>query len=155
MAGGENSRSSGSSSSRSYFTRKALHKYDLEQRPNDTATSTDSGEHHTSYAHIPPRQVRLNEWHVPTESSSKLPSSESDEPPALPGSPIYTTGTITSMNSGIVATRTKSGSFSANNSNSEANLNTPLNLLNHAVRDGGSNTGKNSQGMSSDHSSRS
>ena len=138
------------------YTRKAPHKYDLEQRLNDSATSTASSEHHTFYAHIPPRQeVCLSEWHVPTESSSKLPSSESGKLSASPGASTYTTGTTTSTNSGIVATRTKSGSFSANNSNSEANLNTPLNLLNHAVWDGGSNTGKNSQGMSSDHSSRS
>ena len=138
------------------YTRKAPHKYDLKQCPNDSATSTASGEYHSFYAHIPPRQeVCLNKWHVPAEFSSKLPFSESDKLSAPPGAPTYTTGTITSTNSGIVLTRTKSGSFSPNNPNCESNLNTSLNRLNHTVRDGGSDAGKKSQGMSFNHSSRS
>ena len=101
------------------YTRKALHKFNLEQHLNDSATSTASGEHRTFYAHIPPlaHEVCLNEWHVPTESSSKFASSESDKLSAPPGAPKYTTGTITSTwptNFGMVTTRTERGSFSAN-----------------------------------------
>ena len=63
MAGGENSRLSGSRSSHSHtHTRKAPHKFSFKQRRNDAAMSTASGEHHTFYTHILPRQeVCLNE----------------------------------------------------------------------------------------------
>jgi hypothetical protein len=96
----------------------------LEQRLND---STASGEHRTFYFHfsISRNEVCLNEWHVRTECSSTLASCEFAAPP------IYTTGMITPTwptNPGL---------------NFESNLNTPLNLLNHAVRDGGLNAGTN------------
>ena len=93
-------------------TRKAPHKFNLEQRLNDSVTP-------------------------------KLASSESDK---LSGDPIYTTGTITSTwptNFGIL-TKTKHGSFLANNANFEPNYKQRVSSDNT----GGSGSSV-SQGMSS------
>ena len=51
MAQGEDSRLSGQVLHT--HTRKDPHKLNLEQRLNDSVTSTASGEHRTFYAHIP------------------------------------------------------------------------------------------------------
>ncbi|EDR03357.1 uncharacterized protein LACBIDRAFT_331715 [Laccaria bicolor S238N-H82] len=83
------------------------------------------------------------------EFSTKVRPSDSDKFSAPPASPIYTTGTITSTgltNFGITTICAKHGSFSANNSNSQSSLNTPLNL-NHAVGDGSLNTETNSMSV--------
>ena len=114
-------------------TRKAPHKFDLEQRLNNSATSTASGEHRTFILTFHLSTRSLSERMVPTESSSNLSTP--------PGAPIYTTGRT---NFGIVTTGTKRGSLSANNPHFESDLNTSLNILNYAVRGGGLNAGENS-----------
>ena len=95
--------------------RKVAHKFNLEQRLNDSPTSTASpGEYRTFFS-------LLDMKSVPTEFSSKLTSYESDKLSAPPGAPIYTTGAIT-LNFDIATTRTTHKSFSANNPNLESNL---------------------------------
>lgn len=101
---------------------RGLHKFNLEQRRTSGASP---------------------------EFSTKVRPSDSDKFSAPPASPIYTTGTITSTgltNFGITTICAKHGSFSANNSNSQSSLNTPLNL-NHAVGDGSLNTETNSMSV--------
>ena len=97
--------------------------------------------------------VCLNEWHAPTESASKLASSEFDELSAPPGAPIYTTGTTTSTWPTIVTTRTKRRSFSANNPNFESKLKQRVSFDNTGGSGSLATTRSVSQGMSSNLSS--
>ncbi|KIJ92684.1 hypothetical protein K443DRAFT_13420 [Laccaria amethystina LaAM-08-1] len=125
---------------------QGLDNFNLEQRLNNSATSTTSpDDHHRTNStprYISP-EACLKEWHIPTESSSSLTSSEPNK--LSPGAPIHITGTMASTrptNLGLT-TRTEHGSFSENNPNFDSNLNTPLNL-NYVVRDEGLNAGTNS-----------